>query len=197
MAEVQRRDLESLGIDAPDTSVEPPARYASWSRPLSPPAAVVTSADATDDLAVLGRLLADPDGPAARLLAQLGVELRWKRPRYRTCRPGCRRTDRSVAVDALGRRPGRSGKHLGAHRRAVPASELGHDVHEVVVLDDDHILTRAPGFLADSRLARAIATGVDGDVHHSRTTRDVGHVIEWRTAFPDGSRRAPAHRAGG
>lgn len=184
VTEVQRRDLDAVGIEVPDTSVEPPVRYTSDVKPLTPAAADIAYADVSDGPAVLGRLLVNSEGPAAQLVAHLGIEL-------------------DASDLAAPGTPQRARRPVGAWQSTcsvvapVPRDRIwallddpnrrpswDSDVEGVLVIDDEHVVTCQSPFKEDSRLAKLIAKGgVDTEVHHHLTAREPGHVIAWREHF--------------
>ncbi len=183
VAEVQRRDLRTLGITAPDTSLPPPLRYAPDLKPLTPAAAEIAFADLADGPAVLRRLLVDRDGPPARVLAELGV--------------GVDDLDLAGVVTTQDG-PAPFGAWQSTHSVLTPVARerlwallddphrrpgWDTDVHTVIVVDDEHVVTR-PALFDDSRVARRILKGVSLEAHHHLTVREVGHVLQWRTVFP-------------
>lgn len=184
VAAVQREDLAALGIQGPEALPEPPASYAADIKPLTPAAAAIAYADLGGGLAVLGRLLADPQSLSARVLAHLGVEitegeLTAPQPDPAVAHVTGEWQSTFSTVTTVGR--DRIWALLDAPERR-PSWDT--DVREVVVVDDEHFVGRTPVDDEDSRLSRLIARGIDIDVHYHLSVRERGRVIQWRIVMP-------------
>ena len=181
--EIQRHDLETVGIEVPETTLAAPTHYSSELKPRTRTAAAAVGIEPGDGVALLRHLLADSEGQASRVVAHLGADI----------------TEADLGDTGAGRRSKTSAGwqstcsvDVTADRDRVwsllddpvrrPAWDT--DTDRVVVIDDEHFIGRPPLADDESGLVGMLVRGVDLDVHHHLSLREPGRTIQWRTVFP-------------
>ncbi len=181
--EIQRDDLGPLGIEHPSSDPGTPTRYAPQAKRLTPAAHRIMRTGLHDGNDLLEGLVALPDSAAARVLGHLGVDV----PPTDTVTPDAPAVDssregwRSTCSVVVPVPRDRVWSLLDDPDRRA---SWDTDVHEVVVVDDEHFIGRSPLADDDSAMVRMLARGVEVDVHHFLTARSLGRVIQWRMVFP-------------